>query len=310
MYYFKNRELNMRIRAILTGVASPIPFGHLHQLDQVGISNIIILLSAEELKKAYATKFILFDHTEPKTVIEHYQSHNSRSKIEIMNTESAITEEEKLNFYLKHAKDQYQLHLFLCKGSMPYLNEAISTKPPATESYTYSFLVPLYTSTTRKKLPLFQSPCSSNQVVNLLQQNAISCFCYKIAPFDLLNNQWLFNIFVELIGIRIKSHEKFTELSSKLNHIINDFNQNIIALEKAELNFENTHKKIYSTTSAPYTYTKWQHTKNVTYKENLDDNFSQLICALISLYAKLLPHQSLHDSINDKANNSLHFNFN
>lgn len=294
----------MRIAAILTGVASPIPFGHLYQLDQVGISNIIILLNAEEFKKAQTTKCAIFDNTEPKTIIEHYQSQSSRLQIDIMNTETATTEEEKLNFYLKHAKDQYQLNLFLCKGSVPGLNEEISAKPPATDSFTYSFLVPLYTSTARKKLPHFQSPCSSNQVINLLQQNTIPSFCYKMASFDLLNHQWLFNIFVELISIKIKSHEKSTELSSELNQIINDFNKNIIALEKAEIIFESTHKKMYSTASAPYTYTQWQHTKNVNYKENLEDNFPKVIRELITLYAKSLSHQNLNDSANDADNTS------
>lgn len=69
-----------------------MPFGHLYQLDTVGISNILILLNEEEFKKAHTTKFVVFEGTEPKTVIDHYQSQSDRLKIKVINTGSAKIE--------------------------------------------------------------------------------------------------------------------------------------------------------------------------------------------------------------------------
>lgn len=152
--------------AVILPTAKPIPFGHLHQLDQVGISTIIILLDEAEFTIAKETTFSIFDNTEPKTLIEHYQSQSLQFKIELINTQKATTEEEKLNFYLKHAIEQYQLNLFLCYESMPWVNEELSAKPPSTQLISYSFLnFPIYTSKHDKEFPLSQNSSSSDQTI-------------------------------------------------------------------------------------------------------------------------------------------------
>ncbi|KTD73161.1 hypothetical protein [Legionella tucsonensis] len=285
----------MKIAVILPNVElTNIPFGHLHQLDQVGISNIIILLNEDELKKTQATKFVVFDDTEPQTVIEHYQSQSDRLKIEVINTGTATTEQEKLDYYLKHAEGQYKLNLFLYKKSIPWTSNELSAKPPVIETTEYSF-IPFFKNTNRKRLPLFQPPCSSEQAIKLLQHDLNPCLCYKMAQFDVLHYQWLFNIFVELISLKIKLHEdKNAKFLSQLNKLIKDFNKNIIDLEKAEIAFEKSHKKAHFTLDEPDIITRWQHDKNVEKRMNLDENLPKLIAKLINLYDKLVSQENLN----------------
>jgi hypothetical protein len=285
----------MKIAIILPNVEyTNIPFGHLYQLDKVGISNIVILLNEDEFKKAHTSKFIVFDHTEPQTVIEHYQSQSDRLKIEVINTGKATTEEEKLDFYLENAEGQYKLNLFLCKESIPGVSEELSAKPPVTVTTEYA-LIPFFKWTERKKLPLFQSPCSSDQAIKLLQHDLSACFCYKMSKFDLPYYQWLFNIFVELISLKIKLNEgKNAEFLAQLSKLIKDFNKNIIDLEKAEIAFDKTHKKAYATLDEPDAITRWQHDKNVKKKVNLEDNLPKLIGKLVKLYDKLALQENLN----------------
>lgn len=285
----------MKIAVILPNVElTNIPFGHLHQLDQVGISNIIILLNEDELKKAQATKFVVFDDTEPQTVIEHYQSQSDRLKIKVINTGTATTEQEKLDYFLKHAEGQYKLNLFLCKKSIHWTSKELSAKPPVIETTEYSF-IPFFKNTNRKRLPLFQPPCSSEQAIKLLQHDLNPCLCYKMAQFDVLHYQWLFNIFVELISLKIKLHEdKNAKFLSQLNKLIKDFNKKIIDLEKAEIAFEKSHKKAHFTLDEPDIITRWQHDKNVEKRMNLDENLPKLIAKLINLYDKLVSQENLN----------------
>ncbi|PWY55306.1 hypothetical protein DGG96_12625 [Legionella qingyii] len=277
-----------------------IPFGHLYQLDKVGISNVIILLNEDEFKKAHEAKFVVFDDTEPQTIIEHYQSQSNRLKIEVINTGIASTEEEKLDFYLKkHAEEQYKLHLYLCKETIPWVSEELSAKPAIIETTKYS-IIPFFTKNTRRQLPLFEAPCSSDQAIKLLQNNLAPCLCYKLDLFDLLHYQWLFNIFVELISLKIKLHkDKSTEFSLQLNNLIKDFNKNIIDLEKAENNFEKTHKKAYSTLNKPHAVTRLHHAKNVKKKELLENNFPKLIGKLVELYDQLALQENLDEGAKD-----------
>ncbi|AWN74435.1 hypothetical protein LEAN103870_09990 [Legionella anisa] len=285
----------MKIAVILPNVEyTNLPFGRLHQLDKVGISNIIILLSDDELRKAQATQFVVFDDTAPQTVIEHYQSQSDRLKIEVINTGTATTEEEKLIYYLKYAEGQYKLNLFLCKKSIPWVSEELSAKPPVIKTTEYSF-IPFFKSTDRKSLPLFQPPCSSEQAIKLLQHDLNPCICYKMANFDVLHYQWLFNIFVELISLKIKLHEdKNTKFLPQLNKLIKDFNKNIIDLEKAEIAFEKSHKKAHFTLDEPDVITRWQHDKNVKKRMSLDENLPKLIGKLIKLHEKLVLQENLN----------------
>lgn len=109
-----------------------------------------------------------------------------------------------------------------------------------------------------------------------------------MANFDVLHYQWLFNIFVELINLKIKLNEgKNAEFLLQLSKLIKDFNKNIIDLEKAEADFEKTHKKAYATLDEADVITRWQHDKNVKKKVNLEDNLPKLIGKLIKLYDKL-----------------------
>ncbi|QMT60217.1 hypothetical protein [Legionella sp. PC997] len=273
-----------------------IPFGHLYQLDKVGISNVIILLNNEEFKKAHETEFVIFDDTEAQTIIEHYQSQSNRLNIEVINTGTANTEEEKLDFYLKkHSEEHYELHLYLYKETIPWVSEELSAKRLIIDTTKYP-IIPFFTRNTRRQLPLFDAPCSSEQAVKLLQNNLAPCLCYKVDLFDLLHYQWLFNIFVELICLKIKMHEdKSGEFSSQLNKLIKDFNKNIVDLEKAESNFEKTHKKAYTTLDKPHAVTRSQHAKNVKRKERLEDNFPKLIGNLVELYEQLLQRENLDD---------------
>ncbi|MCL9682525.1 hypothetical protein [Legionella maioricensis] len=291
----------MKIAVILSNVEYiNIPFGHLHQLDKAGIYNIIILLNEDEFRKAHTTRFVVFDHMEPKTVIEHYQSQSDRLKIEVINTGVATTEEEKLDFYLKQAEGQYKLNLFLCKESMPWVNEELSAKSPVIETTEYSF-IPFFKSTVQKKLPLFQSPCSSEQAIKLLEHDLNPCLCYKMAYFDLVHYQWLFNIFVELITLKIKLREgENAEFSPQLSKLIKEFNKNIIDLEKAKITFEKTHKKAYGTLGEPDVITRWQHDKNVKNKMGLEDSFPKLIGKLVKLYGKLTSQENLYTPLSEK----------
>ncbi len=105
----------MKIAVVLSNVETvEIPFGHLHQLDEVGLSTIYILLNEEEYQKAQENKFIVFDDSEPKTVIEHYQTQSSRLKFQVINTGKASSEEEKLNFYLNNTPTNHLINLFVC----------------------------------------------------------------------------------------------------------------------------------------------------------------------------------------------------
>lgn len=290
----------MKIAVIFLGMEyTDIPFGHLHQLDKIGIANIIILLNKDEFKKAHTTEFVLFDHTKPRTIIEHYQSQSDRLRIEVIDTGSATTEEEKLDFYLQHADGQYKLNLFLCKESIPWVSEELSAKPPVIETTEYSF-IPFFKSTDRKKLPLFPPPCSSEHAIKLLQDETNPCLCYKIDFFDLLHYQWLFNIFVELISLKIKLHEeKNAEFLPQLRKLVKEFNKNIINLEKAEIAFEKTHKKAYFTLDKPKAITLHRHAKNVENKMKLDDDLPKLIGKLIELYDKLASQEHL-DLLHEK----------
>ncbi|CEG55989.1 hypothetical protein [Legionella fallonii] len=252
------------------------------------------MLNEGEFQKAHTTKFAVFDHTEPQTIIEHYQSQSDRLKIEVINSGNATTEQEKLDFYVSHAEGQYKLNLFICKESIPGVSEELSAKPPVTETTKYS-LIPFFKSTERKKLPLFQSPCSSDQAVKLLQHDLNPCLCYKMANFDVLHYQWLFNIFVELINLKIKLHEgNKDEFLPQLSKLIKDFNKNIIDLEKAGIDFEKTNKKAYKTLDEPGVIRRWQHDKNVKKKESLEDNFPKLIGKLVKLYDKLASQKNLN----------------
>ncbi|WP_454782402.1 hypothetical protein [Legionella sp. WA2022007384] len=272
-----------------------IPLGHIHQLDKIGISNHIILLSEHEYEKAHETQFVVFDDTEPQSIIEHYQSQNTHLKIQVLNTGIATTEEEKLNFYLKnYADQQYQLYLYLCKEAIPGASKELSAKPLINGFTKYS-LIPFFTKLNRARLPLFQAPCSSDLAIKLMQNNIAPCLCYRIDVFDLLHYQWLFNIFVELISLQIRFHEdKCAPFSVQLNKLINEFNKNILALEKTEHSFETTHKKAYSTFKKPGKLTQWQHGKNVKKKEQLENNFPKLIAKLETLYEQL--QENFNDS--------------
>ena len=278
----------MKMSVILPNVEyTNIPFGHLHQLDQVGISNITILLNDEEFEKAHSSKFEVFDDTEPKTVIEHYQSQSDRFKIEVINTGAASTEEDKLNFYLKHAKGESGLNLFLCHESMPWVSEALSARPQDITT-TECSAIPFFKSTERKQFPLFKSPCSQESAVKLLQDDLNPCLCYKLAKFDVLHYQWLFNIFVELSSLEMKWDEKKNaEFFPKFSKIIKQYNENITDLEQAEKAFEKTHKMAYGTLDEPDLITRWRHEKNVTIKDDIENNFPKLIGQLITLYSKM-----------------------
>ncbi|CEK10755.1 hypothetical protein [Legionella hackeliae] len=266
------------------------PFGHLHQLDKIGISNIYILLNEDEFQKANTDKSILFDNTEPKTIIEHYQSQSSRLKIRVVNTGGATMEEEKLHFYLENTQDQYLLNLFVCKESIPLVNKELSATPPIVETTDYTF-IPFFKSTDRKMMPLFDAPCSSAKAIELLQRDSNPCLCYQQSNFDVLHYQWLFNIFVELIAFELNS-TKNTASSQELSKLIKNYNKNIIALEKAEESFEKTHKEAYRTLDEPGAILRWQHVRNVTARETLDNNFPKLISQLISLYGEVLAPQN------------------
>lgn len=268
------------------------PFGHLYQLDKVGILDVYILLNEHEFLKAHETKFVLFDYAEPKTILEHYQSYSAKLKIQVINTGTATTEEEKLHFYLKNAPKHYLLNLFICKESMPWVSEELSAKLPIVETTEYSF-IPFFKSTTRKMMPLFQSPCSSKKAIELLQHDLNPCICYQMSVLDVSYYQWLFNIFVELITLKITSHEnKHSELSGDLNKLIKAYNKNIAALEKANNSFEQTHKKAYKTLDEPSAIVRWQHERNVSEKANLEDNFPKLIKQLIKFYSKLMVQEN------------------
>lgn len=292
----------MHIVAILPNVEyNKLPLGHLHQLDSVGISNVVILLNDEEFKKAHTTRFVLFDDTKPRTVIEHYQTQSDRLKIEVINTGTATTEEEKRDFYMNHAKRQYKLNLFLCKESMPGVTEELSAKPAFTETTEYSF-VPFFKSVARQRWPLFQSPCSSEQAIKLLQHELNPCLCYKMATFDVLHYQWLFNIFVELINLEIKMDGgKGIESTLELSRLIKAFNENIKDLEHAEKSFDETHKKAYETLEETDVITRWRHKSNVSNRSNLEDNFPKLIGEFIALYDKVAAQENLHNAVKERS---------
>ncbi|MCW8399677.1 hypothetical protein OQJ26_12835 [Legionella sp. PATHC038] len=285
----------MKIAVIFANVEyTDLPFGHLYQLDRVGISNIIILLNEDEFEKAHTTRIRVFDYTLPQTVIEHYQSQSDRLQIEIINTGRATTEEEKLDFYLKHAEGQYKLNLFLCKGAIYAVNEEIRAKPLIRETTEYIH-IPFFKSTKRKKVPFFQSPCSSDQTIELLQHELNTCFCYQMSPFDVMHYQWLFNIFVELINLKIKLREgNNAEFLSQLNKIINNFNKTILHFEKAETAFEKTNKKAYNKFDKPDLILRLRHEKHVKKKERLEDNFPKLVSKLVKLYEKLTSLENLN----------------
>lgn len=287
-------SITPQIAVVLSNVEyHNLPFGHLHQLDKIGISNIYILLNEDEFQKANTNKSVLFDHTEPKTIIEHYQSQSSRLKIQVVNTGAATTEEEKLHFYLENIQEQYALNLFVCNESMPWVNEELSARPPVVETTEYSFIIPFFRSTAPKMMPFFDAPCSSEKVIELLQREINPCFCYKKAHFDVLHYQWLFNIFVEIITLKLNSTgNASSELSQELSKLIKDYNKNIIALEKAEESFEKTHKEAYKTLDEPSAILRWQHARNVKARETLDNNFPKLISQLIKLYGELLVPQN------------------
>lgn len=267
-----------------------ISFRFLDELAEVGINDVVILLNAAEFEKANQTQFIVFD--KPRTIIEHYKNHNKHLKIKVINTKQVTTEQEKLEFYLNRAKGGFDLNLFLCQEAIRGVNEELSAKPLFMEfTELRSAMLPFFSRSTQKQLPfpLFKSPCSSKEAIELLQHQVNPCFCYKTSMFDILYYQWLFNIFVELINLQ-SSHE---ETKSQLERIINNFNKNITDFKNAEIDSEKT-LRVYGTSDKASKSTAGQRFKNAEKLKVLEKNFPKLITELIKLY-ELLSQKDHHD---------------
>lgn len=270
-----------------------IPFGHLHQLEKAGILNIYLLLSDAELKEAEQRKFRVFDYMVPQTILEHYKSFSDHLKIHVMNTEEATTEEEKLFFYLDNVQQQYDLNIFLCKEEMQWTSDNSRAKPPHIEITRYRF-IPFVEKKYRDTPALSEGHSFSDEAVKLLHRDANPCFCHQLGLFDVSNYQWLFNIFVELIKVKISSAqgELHEDLRKKLKNLIKEYNVNIISVEKAEASFNKAHhkarKKSFKTSDGMGFFLTSKDKENAIKKEQLKESFPEIIKQLIYMYNEII----------------------
>lgn len=261
-----------------------MPLAYLYQLQKIGIFNIYIILNEDEFKKAQSNKFILFDHSEPKTIIEHYQSQSSDLTIRVINSGKASTEEEKLAFYLENAKETHLLNLFLTNEALPWVNKSFHSDVPHIEVTTF---LNFFEQENRIINIPFQLEMPSAQELELLQHPSNPIICFQRDTFDIGNYQWLFKIFSGLINLRMQTESNidFSETKAKLDMLITSYKENIDELKKCEELFEVTHKKLYVENDNSVQKT---HQRNVENRDKCLKKFPQIINELIDTY-KAMP---------------------
>jgi len=269
---------------------SDIPFAHLSQLDKIGLVNIYILLDENETKKAEGTKFVVFDYTKPITILEHYQSQSSRLKFKVMNTGKTTTEEEKLYFYLQNVQEHHLMNIILCKQALPWSTDDLRAKPRCNTTVTREYPYFSYFNNTEHQIvPSSTKPCSSEKAMALLQRNINPCICYQVGFWDILNYQWIYNIFVELIAF-------YPNEATTLNTLIKEHNNNAIALNKAQEAFNKTCFNVYKTFDKPNCLLKWTHENNRRSRDDLEINSLKIINELIQLHNEVaLKEQNAND---------------
>lgn len=269
-----------------------VPFGHLRQLSEVGIYDIYILLNNAAYKQVHEKKFRLFDGFEPQTIIGHYKSYNPKFNVVAINTGDAITEEDKLTFFLEHVNKEHDLNIFLGEELTPWVSEDLSAKfPEVIEKSLCIRKFAFYKGASHQKLPLFDAPCSSEPAKALLARTSNPTICYKMSYWDLQYHQWLFNVFVELITLEISRYgHKYGEFAGKFEKLITDYNRFIAEFDKAERDYEKSHKAIYPRGKNLHANSKSlqkRHEKNVKRRNTIDRSFPEVIKELIELFGEI-----------------------
>lgn len=281
-----------KFAAIFTGFKYPeIPFERLNQLEKVGITNIYIILGQPEYKQAQEKRFQIFDDSEKKTILEHYKSHTSKSRLQfhVLNAGEASSEKEKLHFYLNTVKEHYFTNLFFYEKDIPELTQNLRGDASSQREIVTTYILPFFTSTNRA-LPQLQEFNFSALVKQLMSREVNPCFCYKLGNFDIVNVRWLLNVFTELTVYRIKTDDTGLNngILQRLTELIIEYDANITELEKAEKDFTNTHKKMYkSLEGSPSSFTKWRHEMNVEKKEYYTEKFYEIIDEAKNIYEEI-----------------------
>ena len=263
---------------------------YLTQLEDTGILNIYIILTDEESQYAQNKKIQRFDDNTPsKTILEYYQSHrpNSQLKFHILNVGQATNEEEKLKYYLENVQETYLINLFIYPKS-PLVSQALHSGIIKDEITEYSFLYFFKMTSTSKELPPFEPEHYSDDAIHLFQREVNPCICFQKGIFDIQNYFWLFEVFGELIAWKItQSDNELTQTAKeKLKQLTESYRKNIIDLEKVEKVFETTHKELYFFNTTEFRL-QMEHRQNIENKENLQQQFPQIIVEMIELYQTL-----------------------
>lgn len=264
-----------RIAIVLTHLEyNDIPFGHLWQLDETKLVNIYILLSEDEIQEAQNKKFKVFG--DEKNILAHYQSQSDRLKFTVMNTGKATTEEEKIIFYLDNVQEHNLVNIILCKESLPWSSNKLRAQP---RNFSTTKL-PFFNYTVHQSMPSSLQSCSSEKELELFHRTINPCICYQVGFWDILNYQWLFNIFVELTTLKINSDENTHDLVT----IIQEHNRNAINLNKAENACDKTCHKVHKTFDKPGYLLQYTHANNTKKRDDLEINSLKIINKLIQLY--------------------------
>lgn len=293
----KQQNSSFPIAAVFTEVNyEEIPFERLNQLEKAGILNIYLVLSDEEFKLAQQQKIRLFDYDEPKTILEHYESHheNSRLIFHVMNSGNAKTEKEKLDFYLNNVQEQYLTNLFICKDHLDSVDPDLRTIPPTYRDVVVEIPY-LFFSLTSYHQPASKKDFSKEKENQLLLREENPCLCFQTGLFDLVNYQWLFNIFTHLIALRIENEQgdHAVKIQRDLKNIFRTYYKNMDNLEDAEKNFIAKHKKVFGTLEQSHVWglTKQQYQKTVENRAFFEARFPKIITDLIELYEKVTREQ-------------------
>lgn len=263
--------------AVVFPYASIEYFGHLYQLQELGLVNVYILLNEHEYNLAYTKRSTIFDFEDPKTIVEHYASTVPDIRFQFINTGCASDESAKLDFYIHRVKPDVLMSLYIKEKSCPLTSDALRAKPPQTTVTTYTYL-PFLSFTKREIYDLGNPSVLTDAAQALVHDAKTPCLCYQRAFFDILNYQWLYNIFIELT--------KLCELNTmaQLDVLVDTYKQTVIDLERAEKAFNDSARHRYARLEEPGYWLQYQYQKARDKRDLLESRLKETVSKIIELY--------------------------
>jgi len=287
------------IAAIFTSLQWDIPYTKLQQLNAVGFQKVYVLLSDDELNSAFNIKRAIYCGGRAKTLFEYYQGFLPDEQVRIefvyFNTGKHVSEEAKLRYFLETVEDVNLINIcFYSSPNMPWAGGELISEPGGLPTTTITITVIPFGikifEHSYMELPVLNQRRSPACMDVLLQREVNPVICIQDNGFDIMYHQALFNVFVELITLKLARDEGdiATTARSQMDYYIHKYEDIVNELKQAEIAFEESSKAIYSAeVREPEKLEAQMHALAVERQSNAEKAFPELIANIVKVYRSL-----------------------